>query len=68
MEMDLKFSNQTMVWGKFIDPRHLGKTKMKIHSIYLGTQSTNPDNGSKGQNRILDANYETTDLEEMINP
>ena len=29
-EMDLKFSNQTMVGGNFIAPRHLENTKMKM--------------------------------------
>ena len=68
-EMDLTFSSLTKPWwGANLQlPDTWTRPRWRWHSICLGTRSTNPDNGSKRKNRILDANYETTDLEEKVN-
>ena len=68
MEMDLKFSNQIIVWGKFTAPKHLKDQDEDAIAYVLAPKVLILAMAQGGKNRILDANYVTTDLEGKVNP
>ena len=62
--MDLKFNNQHVAWDKIAAPRHLEKTKMRMDiAEVLAPESPILTMAQGGTTWILDANYDTTDLE-----
>ena len=66
--MDLKFSNQTIVWDDLTDPMQTGQDQDQDDIAYvLATQATILKIAEERQNRILDANYAAIDLDEKVN-
>ena len=64
--MDPTCSNQNMV--KLQLSGTWKKTKTKWHSICLGKEAPILTMAQEGTTRILDANYDITDLEKKVNP
>ena len=68
LEMDLKFSNQTIVWDDLTAPMQAGKDQDEDEIAYvLATESPILKQAEERQNRILDANYKAIDLDKKVN-
>ena len=67
-EMDLKFSNQTIVWGYLTAPMQTGKDQDVDEIAYvLATEASILKVAEQRQNRILDANFAAIDLYKKVN-
>ena len=68
LEMDLKFSNQTIVWDDLTAPMQTSKDQDEDEIAYvLATEAPILKQAEERQNRILDANYTAIDLDEKVN-
>ena len=67
--MDLRFSNQTMLWDDLTVPIHTGKNQDQDDMMYaLATEAPILKLAEERLNRILDANYyEAIDLDAKVN-
>ena len=68
LEMDLKFSNQTIVWDNLTAPMQTWKDQDEDERAYiLATEAQILKVAEEPQNRILDANYLAIDLDKKVN-
>ena len=68
LEMDLKFSNQAIVWEDLTAPMQTEQDQNQDNIAYvLVTEAHILKIAEEKQNRILDANYVAIDLDEKVN-